>query len=59
MGEVSDLPERESALYELATRSDEDVYIRESAIKKLGKLDTQESTRHRLRVSKQRRNLLS
>lgn len=45
MGEASDLPESESALYELATRSDEDAYVRESAIKKLGKLNTKESTR--------------
>lgn len=45
MGEASDLPESESALYELATRVDEDPYTRESAIKKLGKLDTEESTR--------------
>jgi len=45
MGELSDLPESESALYELATRSDEDPYTRESAIKKLGSLDTEASTR--------------
>lgn len=44
MDEASDLPESESALYELATRADEDPYTRESAIKKLGKLDTKEST---------------
>ena len=45
MGKRSDLPESESALYELATRSDEDPYTRESAIKKLGSLDTEASTR--------------
>jgi len=45
MGEASDLPESESALYDLATCTDEDPYTRESAIKKLGKLDTEESTR--------------
>jgi len=45
MGEASDLPESESALYDLATCADEDPYTRESAIKKLGKLDTEASTR--------------
>lgn len=53
MSEATDLPESESALYELATRSDEDVYVRESAIKKLGKLDTQESTRQLAALSEE------
>jgi len=53
MGEASDLPESESALYELATRSDEDAYVRESAIKKLGKLDTKESTRQLAALSEE------
>jgi len=43
MGESSDLPESESTLYRLATRSDEDPYAREAAIKKLGSLDTEAS----------------
>lgn len=45
MCEPSDLPESESALYELATRSDEDLYTRKSAIKRLGSLDTETSER--------------
>lgn len=53
MSEPSDLPESESALYELATRSDEDPYTRESAIKKLGSLDTEASTRQLATLSKE------
>jgi len=53
MSEGNDLPESESALYELATRVDEDPYTRESAIKKLGKLDTKESTRQLAALSEE------
>lgn len=45
MDDARDLPESESTLYELATCSDEDPYTRESAIKKLGTLDTVASER--------------
>lgn len=45
MGEPSNLPENESALYELATRSDEDQCTREAGIKKLGDLNTEASER--------------
>ena len=45
MGEPSNLPESESALYELATRSDEDQCPREAVIKKLGSLNTEASER--------------
>jgi len=44
MDNAPELPESEDALYELATRSDADPYRREAAIKKLGELESDESS---------------
>jgi len=44
MDNAPELPESEDALYELAARSDADPYRREAAIKKLGELESDESS---------------